>query len=1131
MMTNQDFIHLYSSSDYSLLTSTLKPERIAECALMNKMAAIAMRDNNLFGALEFSTYCAQRHIQPIIAMDVEMKFTSAGKKCKLGLFVQNENGYKNLLTINQKIAFAKSKSQTLEWVDIFDNAQSCDGLILLTGYEFGLVGLLGFDDQGFEPIILKLKEYFPDRMYIEISRHGYEWENDVENKSLQLAQNYSLPIVATNQIMFAAQKSHDAHDALICIGEGSYIHDESRRRFSLNHYFKSTKQMCDLFADLPSALTNSVMIAKRCSFYLTKKAPSLPRFSENEKDELIDMTNTMFQNMPSLCDKQEYKARLEFELDAICRMGFAGYFLIVADFIKWAKDHGIYVGPGRGSAAGSLVAYILKITDVDPLPFGLLFERFLNPGRVSMPDIDIDFCPFKRGDVINYIKEKYGHDRVAHIITFGALQAKAVLRDVGRVLGLPYSKVDAICRLIPFNPVAPVSLKEAIDLDSNLRAQALEDEQVGKLLSIGLELEGILRNQSTHAAGVVIGAESLHNIIPVHYDQDGTLITGFHMKPLEQSGLVKFDFLGLSTLTLLEKTCDLINLRHGLKINLSELALDDSPTYNMLCTGLATGIFQLDSSIMKDGLKRLLPSCIEDIIALVSLNRPGPMENVPEYIARKFGRSKIDYLHPLLEGLLRETFGIIVYQEQVMEIAKILAGYSLADADLLRRAMGKKIKEEMDQQKEIFMKGAAANGVERSKAGSIFDLVLKFAGYGFNKSHATAYAIISYYTAWLKTHYSLEFFTALLNLEIGNTDKLALIIVDARIHKIKIEMPCVNKSHGEFTIDPQGSVQYALHAIKGVGDVVAEKILAERKTNGQFEGLVNFLERFDSKVLNKKTLENLIYAGAMDCFFASNNDYNRATLIAGVESMIKYIAAHAANQNQLTLFSESEMARFEINTYNEFTDDEMLDNERGSVGFYLSKNPLDMYADYLKKNKAISSIDSISPGQIVNMAGVIMNIRIRSSKRGKFADLSVLDNDGLLELFIYDSDLIMNNGSLLNVGKVIFFTVKAMSNRDGGSTKLVINSLYDLRMNVVSEKSVFEIMICEDIDLDKLIEIFGPFSSFSESENQIGKTYYILNLIKDSCRIEIKIPQCFRQMKDFKLIYELDGISGPKRIY
>jgi DNA polymerase-3 subunit alpha len=699
--------------------------------------------------------------------------------------------------------------------------QKSAGIIFLSGGVEGIIGklLLAEQQKQIDKILPEINQFFEKRFYIEISRHGTKNEDLLEPKFIDLAQKNNIPLVATNNVYFLTKEMHEAQDILSCIYEGHTQAEENRHKNSPEQYFKNYQEFLELFADLPEAIENTINIAKRCHTMAFERPPTLPKFSnEVDFDEAKELKNQSFEGLKNRL-KQKFKIeetpqdeqlkiekiyfeRLEYELAIIIKMNFSGYFLIVSDFIKWSKNNEIPVGPGRGSGAGSIVAWALQITDLDPIRFGLLFERFLNPDRVSMPDFDIDFCQSRRDEVIDYVQKKYGTDYVAQIITFGKLQARAVLKDVGRVLQMPYSQVDRICKLIPFNAIEAVTLEKAIEMDKDLQQAIKDDPQVNKLVDIGLKLEGLNRHASTHAAGVVIGNKPLREICALYNDEGSTMpAVGYSMKYAESAGLVKFDFLGLKTLTTILETVKLIEKNRGIKIDIANLRLDDKTTFEMLASGDSIGVFQIESSGMRSVLRQMKADKIEDIIALISLYRPGPMDNIPTYIRRKHGDEKIAYPHPLLEPVLKETYGVIVYQEQVMEIAKILAGYSLGGADLLRRAMGKKIKEEMDKQREIFVSGAKNNNISEEQANEIFDLVDKFAGYGFNKSHAAAYAMISYQTAYLKAHFLPEFLTASINLEIDNTDKINIFLQVAKSHKIPVLPPDINKSHADFSIE------------------------------------------------------------------------------------------------------------------------------------------------------------------------------------------------------------------------------------------------------------------------------------------------------------------------------------------
>jgi len=826
------FISLRNHTTYSLCKGAIRIPELIEAAKKNNMPALGIMDcQNLFGALEFSTYCKKSGIQPIIGCEMLVRFSNQTKQnasnldvqkslVKLPLIAKDDEGYKNLMFLVSH-SFLNRQSGISPHIDFNLLKEKSRSLIALSGASEGILAKLILEDQEktLGEMIAELSATFPNNFYIEITRHGTEIEQKLEEKFIEIAYKYNLPLLATNDTYFLTPQMHEAQDILNCIGEGEIFHAENRKRNSEQQYFKSADEMKALFADIPEALENSINIAKKCHIMAFERKPTLPKFSNektfDEAEELkkaaragLEMRlNRKFEIEETAAEKREqikkeYFDRLDYEISVIIKMDFPGYFLIVSDFIKWAKNNDIPVGPGRGSGAGSVVAWALEITDLDPIRFGLLFERFLNPERVSMPDFDVDFCQSRRDEVIDYVQKKYGTDYVAQIITFGKLQARAVLKDVGRVLQMPYNQVDRICKLIPFNAIEAVTLEKAIQMDKDLQQAIKEDPQITKLVDIGLKLEGLNRHASTHAAGVVIGDKPLREICALYNDEGSQMpAVGYSMKYAEGAGLVKFDFLGLKTLTVIFETVKLVEKTRGIKIDIANLKLDDKETFQMLATGDSIGVFQIESSGMRSVLRQMKADKIEDIIALISLYRPGPMDNIPTYIRRKHGEEKIAYPHPLLENTLKETYGVIVYQEQVMEIARVLAGYSLGSADLLRRAMGKKIKEEMDAQRKIFVEGAVKNGVDERQAGEIFDLVDKFAGYGFNKSHAAAYALISYQTAYLKAHFLPEFLTASINLEIDNTDKINIFLQVAKSHKIPVLPPDINKSEAEFSIE------------------------------------------------------------------------------------------------------------------------------------------------------------------------------------------------------------------------------------------------------------------------------------------------------------------------------------------
>ncbi|MEQ1612757.1 MAG: DNA polymerase III subunit alpha, partial [Hyphomicrobiaceae bacterium] len=925
---NIPYIHLKVHSAYSLLEGALPIGKIAKLADKLGYPAVGLTDtNNMFGALEFSDKIAGAGIQPIVGVTLALDFLDAKQSDglprgmrnepqskpagQLALLASNDSGYANLMALASK-AYLQCPDAEPTHIKIDALEVQGGGLIALTGGPDGPIDRAIRDGQMdlAEARLNTLSKIFGDRLYVEIQRHGLAHEAHVEPQLLELAYKLDLPIVATNEAYFAASDDYEAHDALICIAEGSYIVEDNRRRLSPEHGFKSPVEMAALFADLPEALANTLEIAKRCTFRPRGRKPILPRFvatveGASEEDQLAAEAAEMKRQAEEGLAKrlteiklapgftvEDYQKRLAFEVDVITKMKFPGYFLIVADFIKWSKANGVPVGPGRGSGAGSLVAYSLTITDLDPLRFGLLFERFLNPERVSMPDFDIDFCQENREKTIHYVQQKYGTDRVAQIITHGKLQARAVLRDVGRVLQMPYGQVDRLCKLVPNNPAHPVTLPEAIEGEPKLQEERDNDPMVAKLLEISQKLEGLYRHASTHAAGMVIGDRPLDQLVPMYRDPKSNFpVTQFNWKLVEAAGLVKFDFLGLKTLTVLQKSVELIKRRRGIDVDLSKVAIDgDDPkvlaAYDLLAKADTVGVFQLESTGMRESLKKLKPDMFDDIIAMVSLYRPGPMDNIPTYIHRKHGEEPVDCLHPLLEGILKETYGVIIYQEQVIQIAQVMGGYTLGQADLLRRAMGKKDKAEMAKQQARFVEGAQEKGVKKQDAVYIFELVDKFAGYGFNKSHAAAYALVSYHTAYLKANYREEFLAASMTLDMANTDKLSMFAGEARRAGIEVLPPCVNESFVDFDAIPgadgkPGAIRYSLAALKNIGPAAVQTVIDEREANGAFKDLSEFARRLNPKTLNKRGLEMLAAAGAFDAFEAS-----RSRVYANVEQIM-----------------------------------------------------------------------------------------------------------------------------------------------------------------------------------------------------------------------------------------------------
>ncbi|MGI9373948.1 MAG: DNA polymerase III subunit alpha, partial [Hyphomicrobiales bacterium] len=894
-----------------------------------------------------------------------------------------------------------------------------------------------------------LHTVFGDRLYVELQRHEMAEQNEAEESLVDLAYTLGLPLVATNEPFYPKSEDYPAHDALICISEGTVVASDDRRRLSGEHFFKSQEEMATLFADVPEAVENTVEIARRCSYRPLPRSPILPTFAEG-LDEAEELRRVATEGLKKRLEahgtapgheENEYFDKLEYELGVIIQMEFPGYFLIVADFIQWAKNRGIPVGPGRGSGAGSVVAWSLTITDLDPLRFNLIFERFLNPERVSMPDFDIDFCQDRRDEVIAYVQQKYGVDQVAQIITFGKLQARAVCRDVGRVLQMSYGQVDRLCKMIPNNPANPVTLQEAINGEPRLREEARNDEQVGKLLEFGLKLEGLYRHASTHAAGVVIGDRPLDELVPMYRDPRSPMpVTQFNMKWVEKAGLVKFDFLGLKTLTVLQKASELLANR-GINLDLTNLPLDDEKTSELLCRGETVGVFQLESSGMKDLIRRAKPNNIEDIIALVALYRPGPMENIPKYIASKNGEEKPEFLHESLTPIVEDTYGIIIYQEQVLQIAQVLAKYSLGEADLLRRAMGKKIKAEMDEQMARFVSGAVENGVEKPQAEFIFDLVAKFAGYGFNRAHSAAYGFIAYQTAYLKANYPVEFMAASMTLDAGNTDKLLVFKREADRMDLKINPPSVNKSGADFLVE-NGEIHYSLAALKNVGRGAVEHIEELRNESGPFNTLNEFAQRVNPKVMNKRMVENLARSGAFD---ELNPDRHQVT--KGVEAILSVAGRMAEDREvgQNNLFGGDDGPGEDLVLpagFEPWLPMEKLAEEFDAVGFYISGHPLD---DYMKPLASIG-VDTwqafaekalrkgVNAGKL---AGTVTYRQERRSKNGnKFAFVGFSDPTGQFEAVIF-ADTLVHLRDLLEAGAALILRVEA--DVDGDDVRLRLN--------------------------------------------------------------------------------------------
>jgi len=954
------FVPLRIFSAYTMLEGAIDPKAIASRARALGFPAAAVADRNgLYAAMAFSEAAKKAGVQPIIGTLLGVARPDNGQRRPqidwLALYAQDAAGYDNLCALVSAAHLDRPIEEDAH-VTLDRLAARSEGLIALTAAGDGaLIRLLAGEQQAAaEAYLDRLQAIFPGHLYIEIARRNDAMEDAAEAGLIDLAYARDLPLVATNPACFAEPAFHPAHDVALCIASSSYLEVDDRPRSSPEAWIKPGEEMARLFADLPEAIDNTLVVAQRCAFAAPSRKPILPSLAGDREAEAELLRQDARSGLEARLDKislpederRAYRERLHFEVDVIVQMGFPGYFLIVADFIKWAKEQGIPVGPGRGSGAGSVVAWALTITDLDPLQLGLLFERFLNPERVSMPDFDIDFCETRRGEVIRYVQQKYGHDHVAQIITFGRLKARAVLKDTGRVLQMSYGQVDRLAKLVPNHPTDPWTLERALNGVSELAREYEADDQVRRLFDLAKQLEGLPRHSSTHAAGVVIGDRPLDQLVPLYRDPRSDMpVTQFDMKYVEGAGLVKFDFLGLKTLSVLQKAVEFLANR-GEIVDLTALPVDDEAVYRILQKGDTVGVFQLESEGMRRTLAAVRPTNFGDIIALVSLYRPGPMDNIPMFGDRKNGRAPIEYPHALLEGILSETYGIFVYQEQVMQAAQILAGYSLGEADLLRRAMGKKIKAEMDAQRERFVQGCAANDIKPAKANELFDLIDKFAGYGFNKSHAAAYALLAYQTAWLKAHHPSEFYAASMCYDMALTDKLSIWVEDLRRADIPLLGPDVNAGEAEFSVedkDGQLAVRYGLGALKGVGEKAMELLVEERKHRGAFKSLDDFAERIDPRLLNRRQIESLAAAGAFDSLSSDR---------AGVHAAAEIILAEAAKAHEQRetgqggLFggaAESAHAHIRLPTNVRWTQPERMGAEKEAFGFYFSAHPTDRY--------------------------------------------------------------------------------------------------------------------------------------------------------------------------------------------
>ncbi|WP_343347586.1 DNA polymerase III subunit alpha [Sphingomicrobium sp. XHP0239] len=1015
------YVPLRIFSSFTMLEGAIEPKAIAARAKELGFPAAGLCDRNgLYAAMGFSKAAFADGVQPVIGTLLAVKRPADcgdGKAIDwLPLYAQDETGYDNLCRLVSAAHLDRPVEEDAH-VTFDQLAGRTDGLIALSGGGEGGIARLyadGQDDKA-EALATRLSLLFPDRLYIELSRRGHPVENAAEKRLIALADARGYPIVATNPAHYSTPDFHAAHDAMLCIASSSQVDNPDRVTSSPEAWLKDAGQIEMLFSDLPDAVANSGAIARRCAVAAPDRRPILPTMSDDEDEALRRAAHAGLEKRladKADDDKAPYRERLDYELEIIANMGFSGYFLIVADFIQWAKDEDIPVGPGRGSGAGSAVAWALTITDLDPLELDLLFERFLNPERVSMPDFDIDFCETKRDRVIRYVQEKYGRDKVAQIITFGRLKARAVLKDTGRVLQMSYGHVDRLAKLVPNHPTDPWDLKRALNGVSELAAEVKSDSDVKRLFDLATKLEGLPRHSSTHAAGVVIGDRPLDRLVPLYRDPRSDMpVTQFDMKHVEQAGLVKFDFLGLKTLSVLKEGARLC-AKKGVTVDYASLEWDDPQVYKLLQRGDTVGVFQLESEGMRRTLAAVRPTNFGDIIALVSLYRPGPMDNIPLFGDRKNGRKEIAYPHPKLEDVLKETYGIFVYQEQVMKAAQVLAGYSLGEADLLRRAMGKKIQAEMDKQRKRFVEGAAANDIAPAKANELFDLIDKFAGYGFNKSHAAAYALVAYHTAWLKVHHPAEFYAASMTYDSNLTDKLALFVDDAKRSGIEVLAPTINEAMAEFDVQegPDGelAVRYALGALKGVGEKAMEQLTQEREANGKFASLEDFAGRIDPRLLNRRQLEALAGAGSFDAL-----EDDRAAVHAGAETILRHAQSAASDRmsGQAALFSgegEAEMAAIRLPQAS-WNRAERMTAERDAFGFYFSSHPVEADAHLIAAHQVRRHSDlgelNVQPGSraAAKMAALVEEARWRTSARGnRYMMATLSDPSGQFSAMCFD---------------------------------------------------------------------------------------------------------------------------------
>ncbi len=1156
-MAEPKFVHLRVHTAYSLSEGAIQVPALIHKCHDKGIAAIAVTDTaNMFGGKAFSKYAGEEGVKPILGCqfylrnsDADDPLKSKGKIIdpdKIVLLVMNAEGYANIMKLMKK-AYLDGPNMEKPQIRIQDFDGMSEGLILLTGGIEGPIGrlLLNNKKEEAEQTLLELNKYFENRLYMEISRIGLENEQKTEDTFIDLAYKHNIPLVATNEAFFFDTDMYEAHDALICIAAGEYIANDNRKKFSPNNRLKSEEEMLDLFQDLPEAIQNTVIIAKRCNYLSKKVQPLLPIFEcpdGKTQDEYITeeaykgldermKAHVYFEGMTAEekaeIDKKYYD-RLEYELSVIKKMGFPGYFLIVSDFIRWSKNNGVPVGPGRGSGAGSIVAWSLKITDLDPLKLDLLFERFLNPERVNMPDFDVDFCQENRFKTIEYVQNKYGFDHVAQIITYGKLQAKNVIRDVARVMQMPYAQADRLSKMIPpgvqgKNP----TLKESLEQVPELEELRQNDPQINKLFDIGMKLEGLYRQSGVHAAGVVIGDRPLDQLVPLYKDPKADMpVTQYDMKYVEETGLIKFDFLGLKTLTVIQKAVDWIKKTRGIDLDIDSVPLDDKATYELLQRGDTAAVFQFESAGMKDVHKQIKPDRFEDLIAIVSLYRPGPMDNIPSYIKRKHGEEEITYLHPMLEPIIKETYGIMIYQEQVMNIARALGGYTMGGADKLRKVMGKKMRDEIPKQRKMFTEGAIKNGIEQATAEAIFDQMEKFASYGFNKSHAAAYSLISYRTAYLKAHYPVEFMCAVMSLDITNTDKLLFFKEECKNIGFNVLKPDINKSGADFCVE-NGNIRYALGAIKGVGTANMQAIIEERDAHGPYKSLSDFIHRTDSKQINRRQLEQLVKAGAFDCL-----ETNRGRIFANIETIMQHISSDTAmkNSSQTSLFGEEELqAEVRLAEKPDWPELEKLRIEAEAIGFYLSAHPLDSYKKGIEKlgvKTAVEAFSNIKTGDNIcaKLAGCVNAVQKRISKNGnKYAFVEFSDTTSKFEGMLFSEGL-NKYENILNSGIPVLVNLTIDKQTEESSPRCLINRVETLDKAIADSADGLEIQVNDISAIAPLKEVLNT------DQNGKNKIYIIPENKEWDVRIQLSGGFAFADQDFLSRIRSIPGVTTIKEI-